>query len=86
MKVKVYASEHECKKPVRDRKVVEVELNDDLGSAMSTFRPGWTGTNLRAFEDAQFCGVKSGHFARTNGMPGRLLRKEADKRGLRDLR
>jgi len=64
---------------------VKIEFNE----SMSLFRPGWTSTNLRAFEDAQFCGVKEGHFARTRGMPGKLLRKEAERRGLatvRDLR
>jgi hypothetical protein len=64
---------------------VKIEFNE----SMSLFRPGWTQKNLRAFEDAQFCGVKQGHFARTRGMPGRLLRRETEKRGVvevRDLR
>jgi hypothetical protein len=64
---------------------VKIEFNE----SMSLLRPGWTSTNLRAFEDAQFCGVKQGHFARTRGMPGKLLRREAEKRGVmavRDLR
>ncbi len=64
---------------------VKIEFNE----SMSLFRPGWRQHNLRAFEDAQYCGTKQGHFARTRGMPGKLLRKEAEKRGLvtvRDLR
>lgn len=52
----------------------------------SLFRPGWTSTNLRAFEDAHFCGVKQGHFAKTRGMPGKLLRRESQKCGARDFR
>lgn len=64
---------------------MKIEFNE----SMSLFRPAWTHGNLRAFEDAHFCGVKQGHFARTCGMPGKLLRREAKKRGVepvRDLR
>lgn len=58
---------------------VKIEFNE----SMSLFRPGWTSTNLRAFEDAQYYGVKKGHFKKTCGMPGRLLRRELDKQDRR---
>lgn len=64
---------------------MKITFNEDMG----VFRPGWTSNNLRAFENARYCGDKDGHFARTCGMPGRLLRREAQKRGVepsRDLR
>lgn len=52
-----------------------------FNESLSIFRPGWTQRNLRAFEDAAFCGTKAEHFRKTHGMPGKLLRKEALKRG-----
>lgn len=61
---------------------MKIEFNE----SMSLFRPAWTHGNLRAFEDAHFCGVKQGHFTRTCGMPGKLLRKEAEKRGVVSVR
>lgn len=57
---------------------MKIEFNE----SMSLFRPAWTQSNLLAFEDACFCGLKHGHFARTHGMPGKLLRREAQKRGV----
>lgn len=55
---------------------VKIKFNE----SMSLLRPSWTSRNLKAFKDALFCGVKRGHFARTHGMPGKLLRKEAERR------
>lgn len=57
---------------------MKITLNEDMG----VFRPAWAQRNLLAFKDASFCGTKDGHFAKTRGMPGRLLRREAEKRGI----
>ena len=51
-----------------------------FNESMSVFRPAWRQNNLRAFEDAAFCGTKPEHFKKTRGMPGRLLRREDQRR------
>lgn len=49
-------------------------------SEFSVLRPAWTSESLKACDDLYFCGIKSGYFKQSRGMPGKLLDRLSAKR------